>query len=111
MSKKKKETRNQRKPHKEKKQTARHRQAILDMLDANARKGLTLTQIVRKLAAKKKEDLKRIERFIASLLASDRIRQLKNGHYVSNRKEEEYIGVVDHVSSRFAYVDIGDDHD
>src|SRR5688500_14241698 len=104
MSKKKKETRTKKKKHKEKTQTGRHKQVILNLLDAQPRRGLTLTQIIRKTGAKKKEDLKKIERFIDSLLESGRIRQLSNGSFVPvkgdvDRNQAEFTGVVDHVSS------------
>ncbi|MEX1241578.1 MAG: hypothetical protein WEB30_17785, partial [Cyclobacteriaceae bacterium] len=117
MSKKKKETRTKKKEHKENTQTGRHKQVILSLLDAQPRHGLTLTQIIRKTGAKKKEDLKKIERFMDSLLESGRIKQLSNGSFVANRSvgnkaaEEEFTGVVDHVSSRFAYVNIGEEQD
>ncbi len=111
MRKKKKETRTRKKQHKESTHAARHRQTILDALAGNPRKGLTFAQIVRKTGAKKKEDLKKIERFIDSLLNSDQVRQTANGHFLLNQTQEEYTGVVDHVSSRFAYIDIGDDDD
>ena len=111
MSKRKKETRTRKKEHKEKAHTGKHQQIILNLLDAEPRRGLTLTQIIRKTGAKKKEDLKKIERFLESLLDSDRIKQLSNGSYISNRSEEEHVGTVDHVSSRFGYVDIGGDED
>lgn len=111
MSKKKKETRTSKKESKEKTQTGKHQQVILNLLDAEPRRGLTLTQIIRKTGAKKKEDLKKIERFIESLLDSDRIRQLSNGNFVSNRSVEEFVGTVDHISSRFGYVDIGEEGD
>ncbi|HEY9490059.1 MAG TPA: RNB domain-containing ribonuclease, partial [Chryseosolibacter sp.] len=111
MSKKKKETRTKKKQHKDKSQTGKHRQIIMDLLNAEPRRGLSLAQIIRKTGAKKKEDLKKIEQFIDSLLESDRIKQLSNGSFVSNQSEEQFTGVVDHVSSRFAYVDIGEDKD
>jgi ribonuclease R len=111
MSKKKKETRTKKHQHKEKAETARHKQAVLDLLDAKPGRALTLTQIIRKTGAKKKEDLKKIERFLESLLDSGRIKQLRNGGFVTTRTEEEFTGVVDHVSSRFAYVDIGEEQD
>src|SRR5688500_16906126 len=111
MSKKKKETRTRKKESKEKTQTGKYRQVILNLLDAEPRRGLSLTQIIRKTGAKKKEDLKKIEQFIDSLLDSERIKQLSSGNFVSNRNEEEFVGTVDHVSSRFAYIDIGEEED
>lgn len=109
--KKKKEVRTRKKQLKEKTQTTRYKQIILDLLDANPRRGLTLPQIVRKTGARKKEDLKKVERFLESLLDSGRIQELSNGSYVSRPKTQVYTGVVDHVSSRFAYVDIGEEQD
>lgn len=111
MSKKKKETRTKKKQHKEKSQTGRYQQVILNLLDAPTRRGLTLPQIIRKTGAKKKEDLKKIEQYLDSLLDEGRIKRLPNGALVSNQSEEEFSGVVDHVSSRFAYIDIGQDQD
>lgn len=111
MSKKKKETRTNKKQQKEKTQSGRQQRNILSILDAKPGQSLTLTQIIRKSGAKKKEDLKKIERFIDTMLQSGRIKQLSNGSFVSHREEEEYAGVVDHVSSRFAYVDIGEEDD
>ena len=111
MSKKKKETRTNKKQHKEKTQSGRQQRNILSILDAKPGQSLTLTQIIRKSGAKKKEDLKKIERFIDAMLQSGRIKQLSNGSFVSHHEEEEYVGVVDHVSSRFAYVDIGEEDD
>src|SRR3989337_2107569 len=111
MSKKKKESRTKKQQHKEKSQTGKHQQVILSLLDAQPRRGLTLAQIIRKTGAKKKEDLKKIERFIESLLDSGRIKQLSNESFISTRQEEEFTGVVDHVSSRFAYIDIGEEQD
>ncbi|MEX2230601.1 MAG: ribonuclease R [Cyclobacteriaceae bacterium] len=111
MSKKKKETRTKKKQHRENSQTGRHQQAILSLLDAQSGRGLTLTQIIRKTGAKKKEDLKKIEQFIDSLLESDRIKQMGNGSFISNRTQEESTGVVDHVNSRFAYVNTGGEQD
>ena len=64
MSKKKKETRTKKKQHKEKTQTGRYKQTILNLFDAQPRHGLTLGQIIRKTGAKKKEDLKKIEGFL-----------------------------------------------
>lgn len=111
MSKKKKETRTKKKQHKEKSQTARYQQTILNLLDAQTRRGLTLTQIIRKTGAKKKEDLKKVEQYLGSLLDAGRIKKLSNGSFVTNQSEEAFSGVVDHVSSRFAYVDIGEEQD
>lgn len=112
MSKKKKETRTKNKQHKEKVQTGRYQQTILSLLDSQPGRGLTLTQIIRKTGAKKKEDLKKIERYLESLLDKGKIAQLSNGSFISARTEEdEFVGTVDHVSSRFAYVDIGEEQD
>lgn len=112
MSKKKKETRTKKQQHKEKSQTARHQQAVLDLLDAQPRRGLSLMQLIRKAGARKKEDLKKLQRYVESLLKSGRIKETDSGNLVSSQAAASgYTGVVDHVSSRFAYVDIGEEDD
>ena len=111
MSKRKKEIRTKKKEHKEKGQSGKLQQVILSLLEAPPKGGLTLQQIIRKTGAKKKEDLKKIAEFIDTLLESDRVKQLSNGGFISNRSIEEFTGVVDHVNARFAYVNTGQDQD
>ncbi len=111
MSKRKKEIRTKKKEHKEKGQSGKLQQIILNLLEAQPKGGLTLQQIIRKTGAKKKEDLKKIAEFIDSLLESNRVKQLSNGGFISNRSIEEFTGVVDHVNARFAYVNTGQDQD
>ncbi len=111
MSKRKKEIRTKKKEHKEKGQSGKLQQVILNLLEAQPKGGLTLQQIIRKTGAKKKEDLKKIAEFIDSLLESNRVKQLSNGGFISNRSIEEFTGVVDHVNARFAYVNTGQDQD
>jgi ribonuclease R len=82
---------------------------LLALLDQSQGKAYSLKQIVKKLSLKKKEDIKIAGQLIDQLSEDERIVALDNGSYKSNRKEEETTGVVDHVSSRFAYVKIGND--
>lgn len=82
---------------------------LLTLLDQSQGKAYSLKQIVKKLSLKKKEDIKIAAQLIDQLSEDERIVALDNGSYKSNRKEEETTGVVDHVSSRFAYVKIGND--
>lgn len=111
MSKKKKESRSKSKKKKGKEQVGRLRSSILSVLEDQSGRGLTLQQIIRKIGIKKKEDIKKAAQFVDDLVEDGKIKQLGNGGYVSDRKSEEYTGIVDHVSSRFAYVNIGGDKD
>jgi ribonuclease R len=111
MSKRKRDTRTSKKQHRDKRQTGKQQQEILNLLDSQPDKAFTLAQIIRQSGARKKEDLKKLERYIDSLVESSRITQLGNGRFISNRTDDEHTGVVDHVSSRFGYVDIGEDED
>ncbi len=83
--------------------------ALLSLLDQSQGKAFSLKQIVKKLSLKKKDDIKMLGHLIDDLLEKKRIQEAKDGSYQSNRVEEEITGVVDHVSSRFAYVKIGKD--
>ncbi len=83
--------------------------ALLALLDQSQGKAYSLKQIVKKLSLKKKDDIKMLGHLIDDHLETERIQETKDGSYKSNRAEEEITGVVDHVSSRFAYVKIGKD--
>ena len=83
--------------------------ALLALLDQSQGKAFSLKQIVKKLSLKKKDDIKMLGHLIDDHLEAERIQETKDGSYQSNRVEEEITGVVDHVSSRFAYVKIGKD--
>lgn len=113
MSKKnKREERSKKKQKKEKGKGDGLRSNILSLLDDPKGRGLSLKQLVRKLGLKKKDDLKKLGLILDDLIESEHIQQLSNGSYTSNRKaSEESEGVVDHVSSRFAYINIGEDLD
>jgi ribonuclease R len=83
--------------------------ALLTLLDQGQGKEYSLKQIVKKLSLKKKDDIKMLGHLIDDHLETERIQETKEGSYKSNRVEEEITGVVDHVSSRFAYIKIGKD--
>lgn len=111
MSKKKKEVRSKSKKKKKKSQVVKLRSAIQNLLSEKSGKGLTLKQIVRKLAIKKKEDIKKAGQYLDDLVKDKKLVQLDNGSYLSEQRSDEFIGIVDHVSSRFAYVNIGEEMD
>jgi ribonuclease R len=111
MSKNKKENRSKSKKKKNKQQVGKLRSAILAILEEQPGQGLSLKQIIKKTGVKKKEDLKKVGQYIDDLLENEKIKQLSNGSYVSNRQSVEHTGVVDHVSSRFAYVNTGGEED
>jgi ribonuclease R len=87
--------------------------SILAMLDGAAGKGHSFKQIVKKLNLKKKEDIKIAGQALDALRNQERITQTNGGDYRSARAPQhtgkELTGIVDHVSSRFAYVKIGED--
>jgi ribonuclease R len=112
MSKKhKKEDRSKHKEKKNKNQSGQLRSNILALIEDPNGKGLTLKQLIKKLSLKKKEDIKKAAEYIGDLLEDGRIKQLNNGGYATAKTAKEHQGIVDHVSSRFAYVNIGEEMD
>lgn len=83
--------------------------AIISLLDQSQGKGYSLKQLVKKLSLKKKDDIKMLGQILDANVESERILELSEGSYKSNRKEEELTGTLDHVSSRFGYVRLGND--
>jgi ribonuclease R len=121
MGKKKKEERSKGKKKQSKDQAGKIYARILNVLDEQSGKGITLSQIIKKLTLKKKEDIKKAGFFLDDLVEEGRIKQLKNGSYIGGdgrassgrsggkRSGEEFQGIVDHVNARFAYIKIGED--
>lgn len=109
--KKKKEVRSKVKAKKKKGRVESIRSRITSLLREYAGRGLSLKQIIKKAGLKKKEDIRNAGNLLDTLQQQGKIRRLRNNHYVSDVQPEEYTGVVDHVSSRFAYVNIGKDVD
>ncbi len=109
MSKKKKETKSKKPKGKELKNLFLG--SILEILDEASGKGYSIKQIIKKLGLKKREDIKQATHLVYELADDERIKELSNGSYTTNRQKEELTGIVDHVSSRFAYVRIGEGKD
>src|SRR5687768_1582651 len=107
--KKKKETRSKSKTKKTKDQAGRLYSNINLLLEAQAGRGITFKQIVKKLNLKKKEDVKKAGFYLDELVEYGKIKQLENGSYIGEGGDNEFTGIVDHVNSRFAYVKIGED--
>jgi ribonuclease R len=112
MSKKKKES----KPQKTKGKSLKGKSlkniwqdAILELLDSAPGRAYSMKQLLKKLGLKKREDIKQATHLVYQLADDERIKELSNGSYITNREREELTGIVDHVSSRFAYVRLGAD--
>ena len=83
------------------------REKILELISLPG-KAFTTAQIIKKLGLKKRDDIKQATLIIYQLEDDGMLQELSNGSYKSNQKSEELTGIVDHVSSRFAYVKIGE---
>ena len=94
---------------KDKGQVSKVIKAVFDLLDANPGRAYSIKQIAKKVGLKKRDDIKQASQLLRQLEEQEKIIQLKNGDFTSNRKIAEVTGIVDHVSSRFAYVRIGED--
>lgn len=88
---------------------SRMQSSLLALLDQSHGDALSLKQIVKKLGLKKKDDIKLVGRLVDECVEENRIEEVRDGSYRSNAKEKEIVGVLDHVSSRFGYVKIGDE--
>src|SRR5688500_10196163 len=82
---------------------------LLSLLDQG--EAYSFKQIVKKLSLKKKDDIKIAGQVLDQLLEDEKIEQLDNETYKSksNSNAEPVTGILDHVSSRFGYVKLGND--
>jgi len=94
---------------KEKGQSSGLRENILSVLNENPGKAYSVKQLAKKLVLKKRDDIKKAALLLEMLEEDGHVKLLNNGSYASNTKQKELSGIVDHVSSRFAYIRIGAD--
>jgi len=106
MGKKRKQLKGARK---EKSPVTRLAPVIMELFDRTPGKAYSIKQITKKIGLKKKDDIKQATLLIHQLAEQDKLRQLANGSYSVVQTSKEAVGQVDHVSSRFAYVRIGED--
>ena len=98
-----------RKQGKEKLNRAGLASAIMDLFARSSGQAYNIKQITRKLGLKKKADIKQATLVVQELASRHKLRQLANGSYAALQEVREAVGEVDHVSSRFAYVEMGPD--
>lgn len=87
------------------------RDSILELFHEQPGKAYSIKQITKKIGLKKREDIKQATLIIYQLEDDEVIKPLRNGSYAMAKAENEIVGIVDHVSSRFAYVKIGEDQE
>jgi ribonuclease R len=109
MSKKTKTKESKPRKTKHKNPKKKYRDLILEIFGQQPGKGYTIKQIMKKLELKKRDDIKQATLALYQLEDDDILREQNNGSYVSNQKQKELQGIVDHVSSRFAYIKMGED--
>lgn len=84
-----------------------YKDGILQVFQNNPGKSFTARQLAQQLGLKKKEDIKQAYNALFQLEDLDQVKEAGNGFYDLNFTGEELVGIVDHVSSRFAYVKLG----
>jgi ribonuclease R len=110
--KKKKEVRANKKDKKKKGQEGKLRTAIRSLLTELEGQALNIRLVIKKLGLKKKDDIKKATEYLDNLQGSETSKTSSRNRSRSTTKNvEEFEGVVDHVSSRFAYIKIGTDND
>jgi ribonuclease R len=82
---------------------------ILSVLNETPGRAYSIKQIAKKLGLKKRDDIKAMTLSVYELEDAGKIKELSNGTYATAQKGKTLTGIVDHVSSRFAYVSVGED--
>jgi len=82
---------------------------ILNFLAGTRGRAYSVKQLAKKLGLKKEAEQQNLYQALHTLAEQGKIRQLDNGSFTLAPQEKSLTGVVDHVSSRFAYVNVGED--
>jgi ribonuclease R len=82
---------------------------ILNFLAGARGRAYSVKQLAKKLGLKKEAEQQNLYQALHTLAEQGKIRQLDNGSFTLPPQEKTLTGVVDHVSSRFAYVNVGED--
>lgn len=77
---------------------------ITNLLNSNAQRAYSISQITKKLGFRRKDYNREIPHVVHTLEKDGRIQALSNGSFKSNKEPEFTIGRIDHVNQRFAYV-------
>ena len=83
--------------------------AVMELFARSPGQAFSIKQLARKLGLKKKVDIKQATLAVQDLASRKKLRQLANGNYAVLQEVQEAVGQVDHVSSRFAYIELGPD--
>ncbi len=91
-----------------------YRDYVIDIFHNNPGQAFTLKEISKRLGLKKREDIKQATFAVYGLEDDEVIKALDHGQFVLNEEGavgegNGLVGIVDHVSSRFAYVKLAED--
>jgi ribonuclease R len=101
---KKKNTREESKKAKTKSLKTLFKNSILEIFEENPGRSFTMKLIFKKLGLKKRDDIKQATLALYQLEDDGVIKSDNNTHFMSTKTEQAITGIVDHVSSRFAYI-------
>ena len=107
----KKNTREKTKKAKGQSLKSKLRDDILQMLHEYPGASFTIPQITKKLGLKKRDDIKQATLQVYQMEDDGLSKSENNSHFGLAQSGNGIIGIVDHVSSRFAYIRIGVDQD
>ncbi len=109
MSKSKKNTREKKKKAKGQSVKSRLRDEIIQLIQQHPDKTYTIPQITKKLGLKKRDDIKQATLLVYQLEDDGALKSIDNARFGIAGDDTGLVGVVDHVSSRFAYIKLGPD--
>ncbi|MGK7395145.1 MAG: ribonuclease R [Candidatus Cyclobacteriaceae bacterium M3_2C_046] len=80
------------------------RNRLLDLFEQNPNKPLSIKQIIKKLGLRDKRSKNAVPTHLFELEEKGFLKKLRNASFLHKKKDSFIIGVVDYVSSRYAYV-------
>jgi ribonuclease R len=84
------------------------RDSIMEIFQNSPGRDFSLKQIIKQLGLKKREDIKQAT-LVLYQLEDDEFLKSDNGTFSTLTAQGDLVGTVDHVSSRFAYIKLGEE--
>ncbi len=83
-------------------------EAIRQLFGANPGVAFSIRQVIKRVGVRDKKSKETVRDIVLNMELDDKVKKLRNGDFMTTRVLESFVGKVDHVNPKFAYVIVPD---